>query len=125
MPLFYGTQVSSPMMLGTAQYPSPAILAAVPDLRRLVALGGSRAGEVTLAVTETPAGLDIAVSGGKPIDAGLMQDLAALAGAAGAELDGGYTNRSWVYLQVDILTGDGLADAPQADDAQLASRTQR
>ena len=28
MPVFYGTQVSSPMMLGTAQYPSPAILAA-------------------------------------------------------------------------------------------------
>jgi thiazole synthase len=28
MPVFYGTSVSSPMMLGTAQYPSPAILAA-------------------------------------------------------------------------------------------------
>ena len=28
MPVFYGTKVSSPMMLGTAQYPSPAILAA-------------------------------------------------------------------------------------------------
>ncbi|WP_299931238.1 FtsX-like permease family protein [uncultured Nocardioides sp.] len=35
----------------------------------------------------------------------LSGDLAALAGAADAELDGGYTNRSWVYLQVDILTG--------------------
>ena len=35
----------------------------------------------------------------------LSGDLAALAGAAGAELDGGYGNRSWVYLQVDILTG--------------------
>jgi putative ABC transport system permease protein len=35
----------------------------------------------------------------------LSGDLAALAGAAGAELDGGYTNRSWVYLQLDILTG--------------------
>lgn len=28
MPVFYGTTISSPMMLGTAQYPSPAILAA-------------------------------------------------------------------------------------------------
>ena len=28
MPTFYDTQVASPMMLGTAQYPSPAILAA-------------------------------------------------------------------------------------------------
>ncbi|NPC42007.1 FtsX-like permease family protein [Nocardioides sp. zg-1230] len=35
----------------------------------------------------------------------LAGDLAALAGAAGAELDGGHSNRSWVYLQLDILTG--------------------
>jgi putative ABC transport system permease protein len=35
----------------------------------------------------------------------LSGDLAALAGAAGAELDGGFANRSWVYLQVDIMTG--------------------
>ena len=35
----------------------------------------------------------------------LLGDLAALAGAAGADLDGGHGNRSWVYLQVDILTG--------------------
>ena len=27
MPVFYGTQVDSALMLGTAQYPSPAILA--------------------------------------------------------------------------------------------------
>jgi putative ABC transport system permease protein len=35
----------------------------------------------------------------------LRGDLAALAGAAGAGLDGGYSNRAWVDLQVDILTG--------------------
>ena len=35
----------------------------------------------------------------------LSGDLAALAGAAGAGLEGGYANRQWVYLQVDILTG--------------------
>ena len=35
----------------------------------------------------------------------LTGDLAALAGAAGAELDGGFGNRSWVYLQLDIMTG--------------------
>ena len=27
MPVFYGTEIASPLMLGTAQYPSPAILA--------------------------------------------------------------------------------------------------
>ena len=35
----------------------------------------------------------------------LRGDLAALAGAAGAGLDGGYSQRAWVDLQVDILTG--------------------
>jgi putative ABC transport system permease protein len=35
----------------------------------------------------------------------LSGDLAALAGASGAGLEGGYSNRRWVYLQVDILTG--------------------
>ena len=68
----------------------PAILAALPDLRRLVSLGASRSSEVSLAVTETPGGLDIAVNGGKPMDARLMQDLAALAGTAGwARIDWG------------------------------------
>ena len=53
----------------------PAILAALPDLRRLVTLGGSRTAELTLAVTETPAGLDIAVTGGKPMTPALLADL--------------------------------------------------
>ena len=35
----------------------------------------------------------------------LTGDLAALAGASGADPDGGYSERSWVYQQVDILTG--------------------
>ncbi|MBC2932420.1 ABC transporter permease [Nocardioides sp. zg-1228] len=35
----------------------------------------------------------------------LSGDLAVLAGAADADLGGGWTERSWVYLQVDILTG--------------------
>lgn len=66
----------------------PAILAALPDLRRLVTLGGSRTAELTLAVTETPAGLDVAVTGGKPMTPALLADLAALADACGwARLD--------------------------------------
>jgi putative ABC transport system permease protein len=35
----------------------------------------------------------------------LSGDLAVLAGAAGADLDVAWTERSWVYQQVDILTG--------------------
>ena len=57
----------------------PAIQDALPFLRRLVVAGGSRTGEMSLAVTETPAGLDVAVTGGKPMDSQLFQSLAALA----------------------------------------------
>lgn len=57
----------------------PAILAALPLLRELTTLGASRAGELSLTVTETPAGLDLAVTGGKPMDSGLFSALAALA----------------------------------------------
>ena len=34
MPVFYGTEVASPLMLGTAGYPSPAILAEAFALSR-------------------------------------------------------------------------------------------
>lgn len=53
MPVFYGTEIASPLMLGTAQYPSPAILAeafrrsgagiATVSLRRESAGGGGGA----------------------------------------------------------------------------------
>lgn len=68
----------------------PAILAALPDLRRLVMLGGSRSAELSLVVTETAAGLDVAVRGGKPMTPALLTQLAELAGGAGwARLDWG------------------------------------
>ncbi|WP_112873544.1 class I SAM-dependent RNA methyltransferase [Paracoccus endophyticus] len=61
---------------------TPAILSALPDLRRLVALGGSRSAELSLAVTDTPAGLDVAATGGKPLTPALFAALAELAEAA-------------------------------------------
>lgn len=57
----------------------PAILSALPLLRELTVTGASRAGELSLTVTETPAGLDIAVTGGKPMEPALFSALAALA----------------------------------------------
>src|SRR5690606_17185358 len=45
----------------------------------LVLAGASRRGELSLAVTQSLAGLDVAVSGGKPLDDGLRIELAALA----------------------------------------------
>ncbi|QXI64919.1 23S rRNA (uracil(1939)-C(5))-methyltransferase RlmD [Paracoccus marcusii] len=57
----------------------PQILAALPLLRRIVIAGASRAAELSLVVIHGPAGLDVAVRGGKPMDPALFQALAALA----------------------------------------------
>nr|WP_233253440.1 class I SAM-dependent RNA methyltransferase [Paracoccus binzhouensis] len=57
----------------------PAIQSALPLLRRLVVAGASRAGELSLTVIDTPAGLDVAVTGGKPMEPALFQALSALA----------------------------------------------
>lgn len=57
----------------------PAIQDALPLLREMVVAGTSRAGALSLCVTETPAGLDVAVTGGKPMQPALFQTLAALA----------------------------------------------
>lgn len=57
----------------------PAITAALPLLRRIVVAGASRSAEVTLTVIDGPAGLDVAVTGGKAMDAALFQTLATLA----------------------------------------------
>nr|WP_254368086.1 class I SAM-dependent RNA methyltransferase [Paracoccus sp. Z118] len=78
----------------------PAINAALPDLRRLVALGGSRSAEMKLTVTETPAGLDVAARGGKPMTPELLADLAALSRQAG-----------WARLDWD---GEALVQRPPA-----------
>ena len=72
--------------------------------------GWGRAGLVspaTLAMLDAdPRPMAVWARAGDGVDAeDLTGDLAALAGAAGAELDGGYGNRTWVYLQLDIMTG--------------------
>ena len=60
----------------------PEILAARPMLATLTARGASRSGTLRLTVTSGPAGLDVAVAGGRPLDAGLREALAAVAGEA-------------------------------------------
>lgn len=57
----------------------PEIQAALPVLRQIVIAGGSRAGELTLTVIHGPAGLDVAVTGGKPMTPDLLNTLADLA----------------------------------------------
>lgn len=57
----------------------PQIMDALPLLRQIVVAGASRAAELTITVIAGPAGLDVAVTGGKPMDPALFQNLAALA----------------------------------------------
>ncbi len=59
----------------------PRIQAALPLLREIVTTGASRQAELSLSVTETPSGLDLAVKGGKPLDPALFAELARLAEA--------------------------------------------
>lgn len=61
----------------------PEILAAVPALAPLVRAGASRSSVLRLALTSGPAGLDLDVAGGRPLEAGLRAELAALAAGAG------------------------------------------
>jgi len=61
----------------------PDLLATLPGLEALVRLGGSRSTEVQLTVTRSPAGPDVSVTGGKPLDGEARLDLARIAEAHG------------------------------------------
>ena len=78
----------------------PAIMAALPDLRALTGLMAARGQEIAIAVTETETGLDVALRGGKPVDAGLSADLAALTARA-----------DWARISWE---GEGLTRRPPA-----------
>ena len=58
-----------------------ALNAALPMVQALAVLGASRKGELSVTVTETRTGLDVAVTGGKEIDTQFRSDLADLARA--------------------------------------------
>ena len=61
----------------------PDLMAGFPALEALVKIGGSRAGEVSFTVTQSLGGLDVSVSGGKPIESGLAMELARVVEAFG------------------------------------------
>ena len=57
----------------------PGLMPALPLAEALAMAGASRKAALSVAATLCDAGLDIAVSGGKPLDAGLRMDLAGIA----------------------------------------------
>ena len=82
MPVLYGTEIASPLMLGTAQYPSPAILAE--------AFRASGAGIATVSLRrEAGGGQDFLL---RETGAATLEDLAGrlkrAVEAAGAIIDG-------------------------------------
>ena len=63
----------------TCQLVHPDLTAALPMVEALGVLGASRKGEVSVSLTRTDTGLDVAVTGGKEMDVALHQALADLA----------------------------------------------
>ncbi|MCB1406076.1 MAG: class I SAM-dependent RNA methyltransferase [Rhodobacteraceae bacterium] len=69
----------------------PVLLAAIPALQELVAQGGSRKGEMKLTVTAFDQGVEVAATGGKPLDTALriaLPQIAARHGLARLAWDG-------------------------------------
>ena len=62
---------------------APRLMAALPGLEALVAAGASRKGEMALTVTVLDQGPDVAVQGGKPLDAALRIELPQIAARHG------------------------------------------
>lgn len=62
---------------------TPAIRERFPALSEIVRLGGARGRVLRLTVLDLEGGLDVAVEGGKPLDARLAEELAAVARAGG------------------------------------------
>ncbi|WP_102106597.1 class I SAM-dependent RNA methyltransferase [Oceaniglobus roseus] len=58
----------------------PDLLAGLPACHALTLAGASRKGEMALTLTRSDTGLDVAVTGGKPLDAQMRMELAQIAG---------------------------------------------
>lgn len=80
---FHGAKSSVIIEVPDCQLVEPSLLEARRILEALVGIGGSRKGELRMTVTQSDAGLDIAVAGGKPLERQLEADLAQLIGTAG------------------------------------------
>ena len=88
----------------------PELTAALPLLEELVMMAGSRKGEMALSLTLSDVGLDLSVTGGKPLDGPLQATLGQWAGANG----------------LARLAWDGEVDCPSsAAAANLRSRKGR
>jgi len=75
---FHGRASETIVEIPDCQLLDPALLAALPVAEALAMAGGSRKGVLSVTATLSEVGLDLAVSGGKPLDGPLQQALAQL-----------------------------------------------
>jgi 23S rRNA (uracil1939-C5)-methyltransferase len=78
---FHGRASGSLVAVPECRVLSPAIMAAFPALHLLTAQAASRRSEIDLAVTDTDAGLDVAVSGALPLTPEMLPGAIAIAEA--------------------------------------------
>jgi 23S rRNA (uracil1939-C5)-methyltransferase len=75
---FHGRASGTISDIAHCQLVHPDLIASVPALKKVVALGASRKAELSLTVTKCEGGIDLAVSGGKEVDSSLFSELAML-----------------------------------------------
>ncbi|SEG30626.1 23S rRNA m(5)U-1939 methyltransferase [Thalassococcus halodurans] len=75
---FHKKQSDIVIAIPNCQLVHPDVMAALPLVEELAVVGGSRKGEISVLVTLTDNGLDLYVSGGKPIDDALRITLSDL-----------------------------------------------
>ncbi len=75
---FHKKQSDIVIAIPNCQLVHPDVMAALPLVEELAVVGGSRKGEISVLVTLTDSGLDLSVSGGKPIDDALRITLSDL-----------------------------------------------
>lgn len=80
---FHAPKSDSITAIPNCQLLHPGLIASLPTLEALVLAGGSRKAELRIAVTLSEAGLDVAVTCGKPLDIALETELAQLTGKHG------------------------------------------
>ena len=80
---FHGRASGTIVEIPDCQLLRPELMAALPVAEALALQGASRKGALAVTVTLSEAGLDLAVTGGKPLDGALQLTLAQLAEAQG------------------------------------------
>lgn len=79
---FHGRASGTIMPVPHCHLLHPRLVAAVPVLEEITRGTATRKGELDLSITLSEAGLDLAVTNGKPLDQGLIERLTAIAGRA-------------------------------------------